>query len=325
MPPKRDYTSLRQQEDPAKWMRPYMERAQARVFKFQPVTVEDRFTGFKLIHFQPHGLYIPEEPELKTGIEVRLKDIGRWEKEDDRLKAYLDLQQETEQLAKDGVLGAWVGQQALARSEARFRLAAWGRRGGKTKYAAAEALGIAMVRPRSTIWLAAPIAKLTGRAFDYVVESLIDLGMADDCRIQNQEQVKRAVLPNGSSIEGVSCENVLSMAGAAVDFCVLDEAAQIVPDVFYRGIIPPLTDRDGGALLISSYEGEGDFFSEKVLEVQAEAEKAKAKGADFKPDWELFQGASYDMNFYAFPKHLWKKLHTANAIERCFVEVRRRT
>ena len=29
--------------------------------------------------------------------------------------------------------------------------------------------------------------------------------------------------------------------------------------------------------------------------------------------------------FFHFPKHLWKKLRTTNAIERCFVEVRRRT
>jgi putative transposase len=31
------------------------------------------------------------------------------------------------------------------------------------------------------------------------------------------------------------------------------------------------------------------------------------------------------LNFYSFPRHLWKKLRTTNAIERCFVEVRRRT
>jgi len=31
------------------------------------------------------------------------------------------------------------------------------------------------------------------------------------------------------------------------------------------------------------------------------------------------------LNFYQFPRHLWKKLRTTNAIERCFVEVRRRT
>ena len=31
------------------------------------------------------------------------------------------------------------------------------------------------------------------------------------------------------------------------------------------------------------------------------------------------------LNFFYFPQHLWKKLRTTNAIERCFVEVRRRT
>ncbi len=31
------------------------------------------------------------------------------------------------------------------------------------------------------------------------------------------------------------------------------------------------------------------------------------------------------LNFYAFPRHLGKKLRTTNTIERCFVEVRRRT
>ncbi len=29
--------------------------------------------------------------------------------------------------------------------------------------------------------------------------------------------------------------------------------------------------------------------------------------------------------FFEFPKHLWRKLRTTNAIERSFVEVRRRT
>ena len=31
------------------------------------------------------------------------------------------------------------------------------------------------------------------------------------------------------------------------------------------------------------------------------------------------------LNFCQFPRHLWKKLPTTNAIERCFVEVRRGT
>src|SRR2546427_285902 len=31
------------------------------------------------------------------------------------------------------------------------------------------------------------------------------------------------------------------------------------------------------------------------------------------------------LSFFAFPRHLWRKLRTTNVIERCFVEVRRRT
>ena len=31
------------------------------------------------------------------------------------------------------------------------------------------------------------------------------------------------------------------------------------------------------------------------------------------------------LQFYQLPRHLWRKLRTTNVIERCFVEVRRRT
>jgi len=31
------------------------------------------------------------------------------------------------------------------------------------------------------------------------------------------------------------------------------------------------------------------------------------------------------LSFFSFPRHLRRKLHTTNVIERCFVEVRRRT
>ncbi len=31
------------------------------------------------------------------------------------------------------------------------------------------------------------------------------------------------------------------------------------------------------------------------------------------------------LTFFSFPRHLWRKLRTTNVIERCFVEVRRRT
>src|SRR2546427_272322 len=43
-------------------------------------------------------------------------------------------------------------------------------------------------------------------------------------------------------------------------------------------------------------------------------------------DWEgLQQDLPELLSFFAFPRHLWRKLRTTNMIERCFVEVRRRT
>jgi transposase-like protein len=31
------------------------------------------------------------------------------------------------------------------------------------------------------------------------------------------------------------------------------------------------------------------------------------------------------LSFFSFPRHLWRCMRTTNVIERCFVEVRRRT
>lgn len=302
MPPKRSFNGLLPKDDSAAWLNAFRERAQARLYKFQPVTAKDRIAAFNLINFQPHGLFLPDDHGLNEDIHERLKAIGSIPKEDDRVVAYQGLQHDTSTLWDQGIPGKWTGQMAVAHSDARFRIVAWGRRGGKTFYAASEAVAIAMARPRSWVWLAAPIARLTGRAFDYAVQYVQDLGIEDQCQIRNQTQEKQILLPNGSRIEGISLENTLSAAGAAIDFAVIDEAAQIVPEAWYRAILPPLMDRNGGALLISSYEGEGDFFSDKVLEVQKEMERAKTLGFDYKPEWELFQAASYDVNFYAFPQ-----------------------
>jgi transposase-like protein len=40
---------------------------------------------------------------------------------------------------------------------------------------------------------------------------------------------------------------------------------------------------------------------------------------------QLERDLSELLAFFRFPKHLWRKLRTTNIIERCFVEVRRRT
>lgn len=315
--PRRTFRGLDDPEDRDDWLRGFHQRADANLYRFQTVTVDERFQGFKLMGFRPHGLFVPDDEALALELRKRLLSIGDYaegapdakQAEQLRMAEYAELQDQSATWQLEGVEGKWSGQQAVARSEARFRIVAWGRRGGKTTYAAAEALGIARLRPRSWVWLAAPISKLTGRAFDYVVNWCHDLGWADEkgYRERNQTQEKEITLSNGSRIEGISLENYLSAAGAAIDFAIIDEAAQIVPEAWYRAILPPLIDRNGGALLISSYEGEGDFFSNKVLEVEKEAERAKVLGFDYSKQWEIFEAASYEVNFYAFPQGIHTK------------------
>jgi hypothetical protein len=159
-----------------------------------------------------------------------------------------------------------------------------------------EAIGVAKLRPRSWIWLAAPTMKLVSRAFDKVMEVVRDLGLKTTVT-RDTTQEKLCILDNGARLEGISLENIWSAAGAAIDLAIIDEAAQIYPEAWARAILPPLTDRNGQALLISSWEGEGDFFHAKAIDARADM---VAHGGD--SAWELFQDASYDINFYAFPK-----------------------
>jgi putative transposase len=62
--------------------------------------------------------------------------------------------------------------------------------------------------------------------------------------------------------------------------------------------------------------------------------QAEAAFRSFRRRWQRPYGAMVRqlerdlpelLSFFAFPRHLWKKLRTSNIIERCFVEVRRRT
>jgi putative transposase len=62
--------------------------------------------------------------------------------------------------------------------------------------------------------------------------------------------------------------------------------------------------------------------------------QAEAAFRAFRRRWQPLYGAMVRqlerdlpelLSFFSFPRHLWRKLRTTNIIERCFVEVRRRT
>lgn len=278
------------------FLREMQDRADAKVTAFTPITVEERLKSFELIGYRPHGIYLPDDAEARKELQHRLQTVGAINEVDQRLTAYHQIQAECEEWQTSGIAGHWTGQQAIARSPATFRLVGWARRGGKTMAAASEALALAMYRPGSWIWLAAPIMDLVSRSFDMVLKMIRDRGFKYR-KINNTVQHKLIVLDNYSRIEGVSLENPPSAAGTAIDLAVVDEAAQITPDAWYRAIMPPLTDHNGKALLLSAWEGDENFFAKKAEDAKQEMLE---KGTE--SNWEVFVSPSYEVNFYQFPQ-----------------------
>lgn len=281
----------KEEEERGLFLQPTLERADALVNRYQPITPADRFEAFALLGYHPHGLFVPDDPAGREELRARVRVLGDVEAPDARNIAYIELQFETEQWEQHGVPGHWTGQQAFHRSSARFRLVEFGRRGGKTFGAAREGLGIALYRARSVIWCAGPTMDAVARCFDMIVQLIKDRGIQVLTK-RDSEDEKLIILPNGSRIEGVSMQNYTLRAGASVDLAIVDEAAQIEKEAFDRGIRPPLTDKQGQALLISSPEGDGTFMHNRAAEALKEQD----------PEWAVFIDASYDVNFYVFPQ-----------------------
>jgi hypothetical protein len=148
-------------------------------------------------------------------------------------------------------------QKTIIDNPARFKVAACGRRFGKT-YASIAAM--------------AKIGRFPNRKILYVAPSyrMAKQIVWDDLKVMLSQKkwVKRIneseltiTLVNNSQIMLRSADNPDSIRGIGVDFVVIDEAADI-PDLenTWNAVIrPTLSDREGGALIIGSPKGR-DFF-----------------------------------------------------------------
>lgn len=282
--------------DPA-WQR-LGERITAKVETHKPYTPKERLDGLRRIGFFPHGVFQPDDGGMRREVQAAVKAIGNIEDVDERMRRYYELQELGEQMEAAGYPGRWTGQMGVVRSDARFRIVAWGRRGGKTKLAASEAVAYALDRPRSVIWVAGATMDIVSRPFKIIDELIRDLDVKPEIR-RSSAQTALLVLPNGSTIEGVSLVNFVNVAGAGVNKLILEEAANplITAEVWERALMPPLADKQGEVLLISSFEGEQGFFYEKTLQ----ARKRQSEGGASNP-WAYFHDTSYDANFYMFPQ-----------------------
>lgn len=300
-----NYAVLTQQR-PDSFLKEFQDRASAAKFKRKQLTVEERWEGFSMIGFRPHGVYVPKDHEARIELFDEIRLCGDIDDEDLRRQRYAEIQRETETWFNAGIEGDWGGQQGPARSSAQYRLIAAGRRYGKTYLAAHEGIAFALMRPGSLIWCIAPTMRLVKRVFDMIVQ-IIEARKIPYRFMRNTDNEKYIKLENGTEFEGIPIgADVGAAAGAAVDFAIVDEASQLDAIHWDRGVQPTLADKNGQALILSSLNGEGNWFHSQLVQAQQDwseylRDSGGTQNPKTSPAWQSWTGATWD-NFAAFPQ-----------------------
>ena len=171
-------------------------------------------------------------------------------------------------------------QQEVWDDETRFRVIAAGRRTGKSRLAALLLIYKALTCPAKTakVFYVAPTQ---GQARDIMWDLIQELGtgLVAATHVNNLT----VTLVNGVTIALKGADRPQTMRGVSLWFVVLDEYADIKPDVWETILLPALSDHDGDALFIGTPMGRNHFY-----ELYKEAEL----GDD--PDYAAYHFTSYD-------------------------------
>jgi hypothetical protein len=154
------------------------------------------------------------------------------------------------------------GQQVVLDSKARFRVMNCGRRWGKTVLAGK--IFVSKSRKKNQmLWWVAPTYRIVKRGYAEVIKQLPDGVLEHPAPPDTHFDAGRPVVlrfKNGTRMEFYSAERPEGMLGAAVDFCVMDEAAIMPGRIWNQIVSPTLIDHKGGALMISTPRGRNWFY-----------------------------------------------------------------
>lgn len=169
-------------------------------------------------------------------------------------------------------------QQDVWNDPTRFKVVAAGRRTGKSRLAAYLLLVNALQTDRGNIFYVAPTQ---GQARDIMWNTLLDLGhgLIESSHVNNL-QIK---LINGIMISLKGADRPETMRGVSLKYLVLDEYADMKPDVWESILRPALADLKGSALFIGTPMGRNHFY---------ELYKLAELGLD--PDYKSWHYTSYD-------------------------------
>jgi hypothetical protein len=161
--------------------------------------------------------------------------------------------------AKRAVILHDGGQSLVGADDTRFQILTAGRRWGKTKLAARKLIRAARANPGSLNWWVANYYRNTRRGYQEVVRQMPPAMLAKPAPPPTSNDL-RLELKNGSTMEFYSGGNPDALAGAGVDYMVVDEAALIPENVWFQLLRPTLMDSEGGAFIISTPRGRNWFW-----------------------------------------------------------------
>ncbi len=146
-------------------------------------------------------------------------------------------------------------QKIVFNDSARFKVIAAGRRTGKSRLAAWMLIINALQAERGHVFYVAPTQ---GQARDIMWSTLLELGhpVIAGSHINNL-QIK---LVNGATISLKGADRPETMRGVSLKFLVMDEYADMKPEVWEQILRPALADQKGSALFIGTPMGRNHFY-----------------------------------------------------------------
>ena len=162
-------------------------------------------------------------------------------------------------------------QQEVFHDPTRFKVVAAGRRCGKSRLAAWSMIVRALQVPKSTIFYVAPTQ---GQARDIlwgVLEELAYPVIAG--KHVNNMQMK---LVNGSTLSLKGADRPDTMRGVSLEYLVMDEYADMRPQVWEEVLRPALADRQGDTLFIGTTTGRNHFYDLFIYAAKEEDTSYKA-------------------------------------------------
>lgn len=137
----------------------------------------------------------------------------------------------------------------------RFHVVAAGRRTGKSRLAAYRLIVEALQSQRGHVFYVAPTQ---GQARDIMWQTLLELGheVIKSAHINNLQ----LTLINGAIISLKGADRPETMRGVSLRFLVMDEYADMKPEVWEQILRPALADQKGDAMFIGTPMGRNHFY-----------------------------------------------------------------